>query len=63
MMSFQTKGRLPLRYDVLTSSNSVPMTGPISVPRPPSATQINNSVPNTKPAYSGATTIWTPANA
>ena len=48
---------------MLTSISSVPMTGPIRVPRPPRATQITSSVPNTKPAYSGATTICTLAKA
>ena len=61
LSSFHRKGRLPLRYDVLVSSSRVPMTGPNNVPRPPSATHISNSVPKTKPAYSGATTICTQA--
>ena len=38
------------------SMPSAPITGPSSVPRPPSATQITSCVPNRTPACSGATT-------
>ena len=33
-----------------------PITGPMIVPRPPSAVQMTISVPKTKPVFSGATT-------
>ena len=54
--SWYRNGMLPLRYEPATLISTAPSTGPQTVPRPPSATQMISSVPNTKPASSGATT-------
>jgi len=55
-ISCHANGMLPLRYAVATLISTAPISGPQSVPRPPSATQMISSVPNAKPVSSGATT-------